>query len=492
MLRRELTATLSALLVLAPFPAWSQVGRITLEAPVAPAPTFAAGGAMNTAMPSPAALTGLTPGLTLSFAPVLSAPAAQPLFKTVPIAAVEPPRPVARIAPSFVSANDAHFTPIEVLTKAAATPETIGRLFDAAPSAPDLEALATVKIPASPAAWTPTSAFLKPAAFVVNAVRLSRHEKRLISRMPEERVTTEEMSMQETLTTAHAAISKGLLQDALDGLTSLFKGRGVNGWYRANPMFQPYQSKGHEYLRFVERAVKLAYERAHARAGDEILIAESFAAKRAGGLLGHTWRATAIQERDSAHCAHNALFNAITASAGFASFISVRGFVERARELLNTKAETLTNTSGADLAALESSLGIKFGVDVGEGMGAETIGKWAQMLGLSFEARGPPKGDAGWSALLRGGRSENLLSLRMFHERFKHTREEAALHGHNYKLLYHEVYLLGAFDSPSRGARLYMVQDSGSGATDFYTAEELSAVVSDLQIVTPKAPVALP
>jgi hypothetical protein len=37
-----------------------------------------------------------------------------------------------------------------------------------------------------------------------------------------------------------------------------------------------------------------------------------------------------------------------------------------------------------------------------------------------------------------------------------------------------------------------MVQDSGSGATDFYTAEELSAVASDVQLVTPKAPVALP
>jgi hypothetical protein len=489
MLRRALTATLSALLVLAPFPAWSQVGRVAFEAPVAPAPSFAAG-AINSAAAMPAALTASTPGLALAYAPVLAAPAAQPQLKAVPVAAVEPARVVARIMPR--AANDEHYTPIEALTKAAASPETIGRLFDAAPSAPDLEALATVKTPAAPASWTPSSLLLKPAAFVVNAVRLSRHQKRLISRMPEERVTTEELGMQETLTTAHAAISSSLLQDALGVLTSLFNGRGVNGWYRANPAFRPYQSRGHEYLRFVERAVKLAYERAHARAGDEILIAESFAAKRAGGLLGHTWRKTEIQERDSAHCAHHALFNAITASSGFLYPVSVRRFVERARELLNTKAETLTSTSGSDLAALQNSLGIKFGVDVGEGMGPETIGKWASMLGLTFEARGPPRDDAGWSALLRSGRSENLLSLRMFHERFKHTREEAALHGHDYKVLHHEVYLLGAFDSPSRGARLYMVQDSGSGATDFYTAEELSAVVSDLQIVTPKAPVALP
>ena len=444
---------------------------------------------------SPLTASPLTPvlGGTLASAliPTLAAPSAAPLLKPVYTEAKPAARAaVARTLPEPRAANEDHFTPIEVLHQAAASPETIGRLYDEAPAAPDLEKLATVKTPAAPAPWNPSSVLLKPAAYVVNSVRLSRHEKRMNARMPEDRITTEELGMRETLATAHAAISAGFLQDALEGLASLFKGRGVNRWYYANPIFQPYQTQGHSYLRFVERAVKLAYERAHARAGDEILIAESFAAKRAGGLLGHAYRATAIQERDSAHCAHHALFNAISASAGFAYSVSVIRFVERARELLNTSKETLGSAS--DLTALENKLGIKFGVDVGEGMGPETIGKWARMLGLGFEARGPPRDDAGWSALLRGGRAQVLVSLRMFHERFKHDAGERALHGHDYRVLHHEVYLLGAFDSPSRGARLYMVQDSGSGATDFYTAEELSAVASDVQLVTPHQPVVLP
>jgi hypothetical protein len=37
-----------------------------------------------------------------------------------------------------------------------------------------------------------------------------------------------------------------------------------------------------------------------------------------------------------------------------------------------------------------------------------------------------------------------------------------------------------------------MVQDSGSGATDFYTAEELTAVASDVQILRTAHAVALP
>jgi len=493
MTRRIVSATLAALLVLAPFPAWAQVGRITLEAPASPAPSAAPGGINGAAFAPPI----FTPGLaTLAPAliPVLAAPAApqvrQAAAQAASYAPAAPAAVVARIDPVPRASNENHFTPLQVLGQAAASPETIGRLFDEAPSAPDLDKLATVKTPEAPAPWRPGSVLLKPAALVVNAVRLSRHGKRLNARMPGERVTTEEMGMQETLMTAHAAIAAGFLQEALEGLTSLFNGRGVAGWYRANPVFQPYQAQGHSYLRFVERAVKLAYERAHARAGDAVLIAEARAAQRMGGLLGHAYRATAIQERDTAHCAHHALFNAISASVGFASSVSVTLFIERARQLLNTSAETLS--PGADLTALESKLGIKFGVDVGHGMGPETIGKWAQLLGMGFEARGPPRDDAGWSALLRGGRTEVLVGLRMFHERFKHDEGERALRGHDYRVLHHEVYLLGSFHSPSRGARLYMVQDSGSGATDFYTAEELSAVASDVQLVTPVKPVALP
>jgi hypothetical protein len=59
-------------------------------------------------------------------------------------------------------------------------------------------------------------------------------------------------------------------------------------------------------------------------------------------------------------------------------------------------------------------------------------------------------------------------------------------------ILHHEVYLLGAFDSPSRGARLYLLQDSGSGRTLMATAEELDALTMETQILTTAGPVVVP
>jgi len=488
MTRRLISAFLAAIFILAPFPAWSQVGRISLETPVAPTPSLSAG-AINPASVSPSLPANLTPALAVT----LAAPAAPQLQQ--PAFFPEPIRPVAQIVPANPVArrasNDDKAEPLKSLTRAAAAPDDIGRLFDSAPAAPDLETLATVKTPTAPLPWTPGSALLKPAASLLNSWRLSRHEKRLNARMPEERVTTEEHGMQQTLTSAHDAIATGRLQDALGELTRFFTGREANGWYRANSAYQPYQNQGRAYLRFIERAVKLAYERAHARARDARLIGEARASARMGSLRGHEWRMTPIQEQDSAHCAHHALFNAISASVGFVYPLSVHRFVERARELLNVRAENITGKTGAELAAVHQRLGYKLGVDVGEGMGTSSIKRWAQLLGMSFESRGPPRGDAQWSALLGQGR-EVLISLRLFHERFPHAPEERALHGHDYRVLHHEVYLLGAFDSPSRGARLYMVQDSGSGSTDFYTAEELTAVASEIQIVGSPKPVALP
>ncbi|MCR4294721.1 MAG: hypothetical protein NUW21_04255, partial [Elusimicrobia bacterium] len=415
-------------------------------------------------------------------APVLSAPA-------------RPARAVAPAPPAKVPAAPVSLTPVQVLSRAAeqaaVEPENIGRLYDQAPAGPDFNALTAVKAPAAPAAWRPSSGLLKPAAAAVNAWRGSRHQKRLSRLGPGERVTTEELGMRQTLSQAHEALVDGRLQDALEELSRLFKGAKANRWYRANSAYRPYQRQGHGYIRFVERAVKLAYERAHGRARDAALIAEARAAARDGSLLGHEWRTTAVQDRGSAHCAHHALFNAISASVGFAYPLSVHRFIERARETLNVRAETLTGRSGSELRALEHSLGVKLGSDVGEGMGPESIRKWALLLGMSFEARGPPRGDAQWSAMLGRGR-EVLISLRMFHERFQHAPERRDLEGHDYETIHHEVYLLGAFDSPSRGARLYMVQDSGSGATDFYTAEELSAVASEIQVVGAPSRVALP
>ena len=75
----------------------------------------------------------------------------------------------------------------------------------------------------------------------------------------------------------------------------------------------------------------------------------------------------------------------------------------------------------AELAAIHAQLGYKLGVDVGQGMGTPSIKRWAQLLGMSFESRGPPRGDAQWSALLRG-KGEVMLSLRMFHEKFRHGK----------------------------------------------------------------------
>lgn len=484
MARRFLSGLLATALALAPFPAWSQVGRITIEAPAAPALSMPAG-ALHAGGVAPSMPAALTPLLVPALAPVLAVP--------VLSAPALPAR--AAVQPAPVKSQPVALTPVQVLARAAeqatVAPENIGRLYDQAPAAPDFDALTAVKAPAAPAAWRPASGLLKPAAAVVNAWRDSRHQSRLNRLGPEARVTTEEMGMRQTLSQAHGALVEGRLQDALEELSRLFKGPSANRWYRANSAYQPYQDHGHGYLRFVERAVKLAYERAHGRARDAALIAEARAAARAGSLLGHEWRKTAIQERDSAHCAHHALFNAISASVGFAYPLSVHRFIERARELLNVRAETLTGKSGAELHALHHRLGYKLGVDVGEGMGTGFIKRWALLLGMSFEARGPPRGDARWSALLGGGR-EVLISLRMFHEGFPHGPERRALEGHDYETIHHEVYLLGAFDSPSRGARLYMVQDSGSGATDFYTAEELSSVASEIQLVGAPSRVALP
>ncbi|UPT74588.1 MAG: hypothetical protein M0D55_02310 [Elusimicrobiota bacterium] len=296
MIRKRLAAVLALALAALPFPAWSQVGRIALEAPLAPAPSASAGAIGGSFSPtlSPAAL---TPALGLT--PSLAAASPEPLIAAPVAAAVQPRRAVAitpvAAAPAVLPADtvrrpasndDRHLALVESLQAVVAAikvqPSDVGRLYDAPPAAPDLDGLTTVKTPEAPAPWTPSSALLKPAAGAVNAWRLSRHQKRLSRRMPEERLTTEEMGMRQSLTEAHAAISEGRLQDALADLTRLFKGGSVNGWYRRNERYRPYQENGHSYIRFIERAVKLAYERAHGRARDAALIAEARAAARAG------------------------------------------------------------------------------------------------------------------------------------------------------------------------------------------------------------------
>ncbi len=479
-------------LLIAPFPSWAQVGRVAIEAPATPA--FGGPVAPTPALGTSLSAASLTPGLGLL--PVLSAPAAPDLLKleaAVPAAAA---KPVQTIIPRR-AANDPSMRaltlvqPLAEASKAAAEkPESVAALYDGVPDAPDFDALASVKAPAAPKAWTPKSALLKPASYLVNAFRAAAHDRRINNLGHEERVTAEEQGTAQSLGEAYGALKEGRLQDSLRTLASLFKGRDANRWYIANPKQRPYQLKAHEYIRFIEQAVLKAYVRAHGRAKSETLIAEAYEAARNGSLLGHAYRRTQIQDEDSGHCAHHALFNAIQAAAGFAHPVNVHRFVESSREKLNVSAKDLAK-SGSELSALEAATGIKLGVDVGQGMGSAQIAKWASMLGVSLKDRAPPRGDEGWSALLRSG-DETLLGLRMFHPRFKHGPDEAILHGHEYRELRHGVYLLGAFDSPSLGVRLYMVQDSGSGATDFYTAAELSAVTDGVQTGRIDASVTLP
>jgi hypothetical protein len=124
-------------------------------------------------------------------------------------------------------------------------------------------------------------------------------------------------------------------------------------------------------------------------------------------------------------------------------------------------------------------------------MDTNAMAEWSRSLGLTLTPRAPARGDAGWSGLLGSGR-EVLVSLRMFHPRYRHSGDLAAHRGHDYMVLHHEVYLLGAFDSPSRGARLYLLQDSGSGLTLMATAAELDALAQEVQLLSLTGPVTLP
>ena len=89
-------------------------------------------------------------------------------------------------------------------------------------------------------------------------------------------------------------------------------------------------------------------------------------------------------------------------------------------------------------------------------------------------------------------RAQGSFSLRMFHPRYKLSEGLASVRGHDFMVLHHEVYLLGAFDSASRGARLYLLQDSGSGRTLMATARELDALTQEVQLLSVSGPVAVP
>ena len=395
------------------------------------------------------------------------------------------------IAPVFAAPTiSARFTvaPVALIQPAAGG----APLIDAVPAAPDFGALTPARRPKSPAPWTPSSSALKPVAAAVNAWNDARRRHRIAHPRPGERVTTEELDLRESLSGLHAAIADGRFQDAMTTVAGLYQTRTASSWYQENPGYRPYRSLAFDYMRFAERAVLKAYGRAHARGGDAALIAEARDAASLGRIQGRAWRPTAIQEKDSSLCVQHALFNAILASVGFARPTSVGEFVAASRAALNRAAKLDRPANPAEIAALSKSLGVDFGGrDVGAGMDTRSMVEWASLMGMKLASRAPPRGEAGWSALLGPGR-EVLLSLRMFHPKYAHSASVAAARGHDYMVLHHEVYLLGAFDSPSLGARLFLLQDSGSGSTVMATAEELTALVVETQVLTTAGPVSVP
>lgn len=449
------------------------------------------------AVPALPAGPGLSPASRLA-APAL--PAGGPRLSPEGVPTPAPSLPPLSLLPASQAPGPARDTPAEApaarraLDEGAAlaegAPSDIGRLYDAAPAAPDFAELSPVVEPPAPRPWRPSWTMLKPAAGLVNAWRSAAHERRARNAGPEQRVTMEETGLRESLTGVHAALREGRLQAALDPLSEHFDGAAAKEWFRANGGFGPYREQAMVYYRFAEVVLLRAYARSHRRASDAGLIAEARAASRDGSLLGRGYRATPPQEKDSGHCALHAMFNAITAAAGFVYPLPVHEFVENARSMLNAMP-SFHNTGRRGIAQMEKELGLKFGRNVDEGLGDKDMARYAGALGLPMRTVAAPASDAGWRELL-GGREQAVLSLRMFHPRFRLDKRDAALEGHEYRMLHHAVHLLGAFPSPSRGVWLYMVQDSGSGVTAFHTAEELTALTRDVQLIDASLPARLP
>jgi hypothetical protein len=458
------------------------------------APSILAAPALAALSPVPALASALTPALAA--APAASLPAFQ-APRSADAAPAAPNAPAAAAAAPIQLPHDPAGRPAGAVVQLSAVASEAAaanaeRFFDAAPAPPDFDALTPIRAPQAPARWAPRAALLKPVAAAVNAWRAARHERRMNNLGPNERVTAEEDGLREHLTELHAALAANRPQDVIDVVARYFATRDSASWYAGNARYLPYRSQAFAYLRFAERAVMNAYLRADARGDDESLVAEARAAARRGAVLGHSWRPTAVQAKDSSHCVQNALFNAIMASVGFTRPTTISDFVAASRAALNREAKLDRPAAREEIEALARELNLNFGRrDVGDGMATDALREWTSLLGMKFAAPAPPTNDAGWSALL-GPDREVLLSLRMFHPHYFHSPELAALRGHDFMILHHEVYLLGAFDSPSRGARFYMIQDSGSGATLMATAEELTALTQEVQVVGASAPIALP
>lgn len=293
----------------------------------------------------------------------------------------------------------------------------------------------------------------------LNAFLHGRRVKKALSR----RVTSDEEGLLESLVQIHDKLTQGERQSALEDIDKYFTNEA--GYYRQNEPLTGYYDQAMTYRKHVQALTQSAHERARARGKSPTLVAE---AKAASLVLGHRWRPTALQEKDSAHCSFHAFHNAVTASAGFAKDVDVASMVRWASEKLNRKAQFKGRIAGMP--------GVGAGVDVSRGMGTDYFEKFSALFGLPMEKRGPPESPQQVRRWLSEGK-QVLLSLRLFH------------HKHGDKALGHQVYLLGAYPSAVLGAWVYVVQDSGTGTTDLYTWSELKDLVSEVQLIRPTAPV---
>ncbi|MEK7858218.1 MAG: hypothetical protein AAB320_03670 [Elusimicrobiota bacterium] len=447
-----------------------------------PASVFAAAAKIEIVRPGLRSGLAPAPGLTnpvqtnLSLtAPSLSGPAALAAAPAAP--QLEIPA-AAALAEIRATADESEPKPTAYQNlEAASEPLFSPSLFDGANPlpAPDLDLLDTRRILAQAPARSPLSPYVfARLGTILDGWAQKRHERRVMAR----HIPTEELEMRQSLETAHAHLDAGRPQPALDILRKDFIDRTAQDWFQANPLFAGYQEQGLAYHRRIEADLLAAHERVQRRGGSGALIDEAKAARAQDALLGHPYRRTELQAKDSGHCVLHAFYNAIDASAGFAFPIDPAGFIAYARRTLNKKV-AIKDIDPHRAAALERGLGLQLSFDAGEGMAAGAMRRFAQVLGLSMAERGPPKSEQELLGHLRSGR-EVMLSLRLFHK------------NHGSALLHHQVYLLGAYPSPSLDRWIYMVQDSGSGATDFYTWRELQDLVRETQVLDLTGPVKTP
>lgn len=302
-------------------------------------------------------------------------------------------------------------------------------------------------------------------------------------------VPLEEQGLRDSLALTYEHIRTGRLQNAIDALERDFADADARKWHRANRQYAGYSAQAMEYYRHVEQAVIAGHAAARARAGDETLIAEARRAEEAGTLLGHGYRPTATQKGET--CVPNSLFNAISASVGFALPAMVERLVEDARSRLNFEVKQPNGERLEDAAALERKLpGLRVSLDAAGGLDVSSLKRYADLIGLPMTVRGPPSSEAELQSLMESG--EVLLTWRFFHPRHRLQAGGDGVTGHDHEVLLHETHMLGAFFSRSRTRWLYMVQDSGAGSTDFFTWDELRNMVKEIQILTPSSPLHLP